>query len=289
MASAFWLTAVVEDVPAMSLIHPPDRESMVAPPLTARAWFPAPAEPVELTLRLVLPVAPADKFTAVPDAVVRVEFVADRKLNSPEDTRLTSAPFSWTPPVPVFVRSIPPFAPVERLKDPKADDVPLLKLIVEATGVEPEAMMSTPDVLIVSAVKPPFRLVAPRERPPAPLFEIVSAPLVPAPRVILAKAPVVPELKFNTEVVGTVPYPIFTYPEVVRLPDVSYCAIVLAVPFVLEFTDSATGVEKLKVVPEGFRPAPMLRPFADDNPRFARAVGMSLKSNKLFPRLRKVL
>ena len=59
--------------------------------------------------------------------------------------------------------------------------------------------------MIVSALKPPFRLVAPRTRPPDPLFEIVKAPFVPEPRVILARAPVVPALKFKTEVVGTVP------------------------------------------------------------------------------------
>ena len=69
----------------------------------------------------------------------------------------------------------------------------------------PYATLSTPDVLSVSTVKPPFRLVAPRIRPPDPLFEIVRAPLVPTPRVILARAPVVPELKFRTLVVGAVP------------------------------------------------------------------------------------
>ena len=59
--------------------------------------------------------------------------------------------------------------------------------------------------MIVSALKPPFSAVAPNTRPPVPLLLMVSAPLVPEPRVILARAPVVPALKFRTEVVGTVP------------------------------------------------------------------------------------
>jgi hypothetical protein len=80
-----------------------------------------------------------------------------------------------------------------------------------------------------------------------------------------------------------------TYPEVVKLPAVSYWAIVLAVPVVLELTDTVTGDEKLNDAPEGFSPEPMVRPFADERPRLARAVGMSLRSSKLFPRLRKVL
>ena len=79
------------------------------------------------------------------------------------------------------------------------------------------------------------------------------------------------------------------YPEVVKLPDVSYCAMVLAVPVVLELTERATGAEKLNVVPDGFSPEPILRPFADEIPRFARAVGKSAQSSKLRPRWRKVL
>ena len=90
------------------------RLSMVAPPLTARAWFPEPE--VEFTVKLVVPVAPADKPTVVPDAVVKVEFVAEMKLNSPEDTKLNRLPFTVIPPVPELVRSIPPFVPVERTR-----------------------------------------------------------------------------------------------------------------------------------------------------------------------------
>ena len=136
----------------------------------------------------------------------------------------------------------------------------------------------------MSAVKPPLSDVAPRIRPPDPLFEIVRAPLVPTPRVILARAPVVPALKFKMEVVGTVPYPTFTYPEVVKLPDASYCAMVLAVPVVLALTDRLTGAEKLNVVPEGSSPDPMFSPFADEMPRFARAVGRSATSKRFNPR-----
>ena len=88
------------------------RLSIVAPPLTAKAWFPA---PVEFTVKLVLPVAPADKPMVVPDAVVKVEFVAEMKLNSPEDTKLNRLPFTVIPPVPELVKSIPPFVPVERV------------------------------------------------------------------------------------------------------------------------------------------------------------------------------
>jgi hypothetical protein len=189
---------VVADVPALSLIHPPERASIIAPPLTARAWLPAPAEPVEFTVKLVLPVAPAIRLIDVPVALETVVEVAERELTAPEDTRLNTDPFRVTPPVPVFVKSIPPFAPVARDREPKVDAVPPLKLRVDG-------ILMTPEVLIVSAVKPPFRLVAPSTRPPVPLLEIVSAPLVPAPRVILAKAPVVPALKFRIEVVGTVP------------------------------------------------------------------------------------
>jgi len=179
--------------------------SIVAPPLTARAWLPAPAEPVELTVKLVLPVAPEAKPTVVPVALVTVVEVAERELTAPDETKLTREPFTVTPPVPVLVRSIPPFVPVARDREPREDAVPLLKLMVLATGVEPEATVSTPDVVIVSAVNPPFRLVAPSTRPPVPLLLIVKAPLVPAPRVILAKAPVVPELKLRMLVVGVIP------------------------------------------------------------------------------------
>ena len=144
-------------------------------------------------------------------------------------------------------------------------------------------------MLMVSALKPPLRDVAPNTSPPVPLFEMVKAPLVPEPRVILARAPVVPALKFKTEVVGTVPYPTFTYPDVVRLPEVSYCAMVLAVPVVLELTDRATGAVKLNVVPDGFNPDPTVNPFAEEMPRLARAVGRSATSNRLRPRWRNVL
>jgi hypothetical protein len=65
--------------------------------------------------------------------------------------------------------------------------------------------------------------------------------------------------------------------------------MVLAVPVVLELTDRFTGAEKLKVVPEGLSPDPMLSPFADEIPRFARAVGKSAQSKRLRPRWRKVL
>jgi hypothetical protein len=102
------------------------------------------------------------------------------------------------PPVPVFVKSIPPLVPVAREKEPKVEAVPPLKLIVVGT-------LKVPVVLMVSAVKPPFKDVAPSTRPPVPLLLMVKAPLVPAPRVILAKAPVVPELKFRILVDEVVP------------------------------------------------------------------------------------
>ena len=121
----------------MSLIHPPESASMVAPPLTARAWFPDPDVPVEFTVKLVLPVAPADKPIVVPVALVTLVEVADKELTTPEDTSPTYEPFTVIPPAPVLVRSIPPFVPVERLRDPSAEVVPLLKLTVEATGVVP--------------------------------------------------------------------------------------------------------------------------------------------------------
>ena len=121
----------------MSLIHPPLRVSIVAPPLTARAWFPDPAEPVELMVSDVEPVAPADKPIVVPVALVKDVEVAETELTRPDDTKLRTLPEMLIPPVPVFVRSIPPFVPVERLRDPKAEVVPQLKLIVEATGVLP--------------------------------------------------------------------------------------------------------------------------------------------------------
>ena len=81
----------------------------------------------------------------------------------------------------------------------------------------------------------------------------------------------------------------FTYPDVVRLPEVSYCAMVLAVPVVLELTDRATGAVKLNVVPDGFNPDPTVNPFAEEMPRLARAVGRSATSNRLRPRWRNVL
>ena len=251
--------------------------------------MPEPAEPVELMVSDVEPVAPADKPIVVPVALVKDVEVAETELTRPDDTKLRRLPFTVIPPVPVFVRSIPPLAPVERLSDPSAEVVPLYRLIVEATGVVPYATLRTPDVLSVSTANPPFNEVAPRTRPPAPLLLIVKAPLFPAPRVILARAPVVPELKFKIEVVGTVPYPTLMYPEVVKLPDVSYCAMVLAVPVVLELTERATGAEKLNVVPDGFKPDPMLSPFADEIPRLARAVGKSAQSSKFSPLCRKVL
>ena len=80
-----------------------------------------------------------------------------------------------------------------------------------------------------------------------------------------------------------------TYPEVVRLPDVSYCAMVLAVPVVLELTDTVTGAVKLKVVPSGFNPVPTVNPLADEMPRFARAVGKSATSKRLRPLCKNVL
>ena len=63
----------------------------------------------------------------------------------------------------------------------------------------------------------------------------------------------------------------------------SYCAMVLAVPVVLEFTDRFTGAEKLKVVPEGLSPDPIFSPFADEIPRLARTVGKSAKSRPFKP------
>ena len=92
------------------------RLSIVAPPLTARAWFPAPAEPVEFTVKLVLPVAPADKPIVVPVALVTLVEVAETELTIPDDTKLRRLPLTVIPPVPVLVKSIPPFVPVERTR-----------------------------------------------------------------------------------------------------------------------------------------------------------------------------
>jgi len=59
--------------------------------------------------------------------------------------------------------------------------------------------------------------------------------------------------------------------------------MVLAVPVVLEFTETVTGAEKLNEVPVGFSPDPRVRPFAEDRPRFARAVGISVRSARFKP------
>ena len=99
--------------------------------------MPEPAEPVELMVSDVEPVAPADKPIVVPVALVKDVEVAETELTRPDDTKLRTLPEMLIPPVPVLVRSIPPFVPVERLRDPKAEVVPQLKLIVEATGVLP--------------------------------------------------------------------------------------------------------------------------------------------------------
>jgi hypothetical protein len=99
--------------------------------------LPEPAEPVEFTVKLVVPVTPAVKPTVVPEALVTLVEVAETELTIPEDTKLRRLPFTVIPPVPVFVKSIPPFVPVERLRDPSAEVVPLYRLIVDATGVVP--------------------------------------------------------------------------------------------------------------------------------------------------------